>query len=365
MKNIINYVISETRSLKEKEFSSVDSLVLSQIAYLNFDGIVPDLSNSMSYIHVREIAAMNSLEILFQGVRSNRNNQQLFWAFVNSPRFCDTKLAFYRNQVDDKTEKQFSAITFFFVEGSSYIAFRGTDSTITGWKEDFNMAFTSPIPSQKEGVEYLDAVADRTLGTLRVGGHSKGGNIAVYSAINCASLVQKRIEQIYSHDGPGFKDEVLRSTGYFKIKDRINKTLPQSSIIGMLLHNQERYTVVKSNRIWFMQHDPFSWMIDGDDFLYLPSISKSATYMHGTLDQWMNSYDDQKRELFINTFFQILQATEANTISDLTGDWRKRAVAAVGALRGIDEETKNFLLQTIGSLFVLAIKNMRGSSLEK
>ncbi len=365
MKNLINYVISETRSFKEKEFSPVDSLVLSQIAYLKFDGIVRDLSDSVSYIPVREIAAMSSLDILFQGVRCNRKNQQLFEAFVNSPRFCDTELAFYQNQLDDETEKQFSAITFFFVDGSNYIAFRGTDSTITGWKEDFNMAFTSPIPSQKEGVDYLDAVADRTSGTLRVGGHSKGGNIAVYSAINCAPLVQKRIEQIYSHDGPGFRGEVLRSTGYLMIKDRINKTLPQSSIIGMLLHNQEQYSVVKSNRIWVMQHDPFSWLIDGDDFMYLPSISKNATYVHGTLDQWMSLYDDQKRELFINTLFQILQATEANTIYDLTGDWRKRAVAALGALRGIDEETRKFLLQTIRSLFVLAMKNIRETSFER
>ncbi len=358
LKNIIDYVISETRSFKDKKFSSVDSLVLSQIAYMRFDGVVPDLSKSVSFIPVGEVAAMGSLDTLFQGVRSNRNNQQLFEAFVKSPRFCDTELAFYRNQLDDETEKQFSAITFFLVDGSTYIAFRGTDSTITGWKEDFNMAFTSPIPSQKEGVDYLDAVADRTSGTLRVGGHSKGGNIAVYSAINCAPLAQKRIEQIYSHDGPGFRDEILRSAGYLMIKDRINKTLPQSSIIGMLLHNQEQYSVVKSNRIWVMQHDPFSWLINGDDFLYLPSISKSATYMHATLDQWMNLYDDQKRKLFINTLFQIFQATEANTVYDLTGDWHKRAVAALGALREIDEETRSFVLQTIGSLFVLAIKNI-------
>jgi hypothetical protein len=133
----------------------------------------------------------------------------------------------------------------------------------------------------------------------------------------------------------------------------------------MLLHHQEQYSVVKSNRIWFMQHDPFSWLIDGSDFQYLPSISKSATYMNGTLNQWVNLYDDQKRELFINTLFQILQATEATTFYDLTGDWLKRAVAALGAMRGIDEETRTFLLQTIRSLFVLAIKNMREISLGK
>ena len=365
MKNMIEYVIGEKHSFTNKTFSSVDSLVLSQMAYLKFDGIVPSLSDTALAVPVREIAAMGDINILFQDVRESKNNQQLFLAFVNSPRFCDTKLAFYINQFDDKAEKQFSAITFLLNDDSAYIAFRGTDSTFIGWKEDFNMAFISPIPSQKEGTDYLNVVANRVSGKLRTGGHSKGGNIAVYSAIHCDPSVQNRIEHIYSHDGPGFRDEVLRSNGYLMIKDRINKTLPQSSIIGMLLHHQEQYSVVKSNRIWFMQHDPFSWLIDGSDFQYLPSISKSATYMNGTLNQWVNLYDDQKRELFINTLFQILQATEATTFYDLTGDWLKRAVAALGAMRGIDEETRTFLLLTIRSLFVLAIKNMREISLGK
>jgi hypothetical protein len=108
-----------------------------------------------------------------------------------------------------------------------------------------------------------------------------------------------------------------------------------------------------------MQHDPFSWLIDGNDFQYIPSITKSATYMNGTLNQWMNLFDDQKRELFVNTLFQLLQATEVTTFYDLTGDWPKRAIAVLGAMRGIDDETRAFLFQTIRSLFVLAVKNIR------
>ena len=359
MKNIIDYVMDEERPFKNRKFSPVDSLVLSQMAYLKFDGIVPSLLNTVSTVPIREIATMEDLNILFQDVRESKNNRQLFLAFVNSPRFCDTKLAFYINQFDDEAEKQFSAITFLLNDDSAYIAFRGTDSTFIGWKEDFNMAFISPIPSQKEGTDYLNAVADKVLGKLRTGGHSKGGNIAVYSAIHCHPSVQNRIEQIYSHDGPGFRDEIFRGNDYLVVKDRINKTLPQSSIIGMLLQHQEQYSVVRSSRIWFMQHDPFSWLLDGDDFQYLPSITKSATYMNGTLNQWMNLYDAPKRELFINTLFYVLQATEATTFYDLTGDWPKRAVAALGAIRGIDDDTRSFLFRTIWSLFVLAIKNMR------
>jgi hypothetical protein len=127
----------------------------------------------------------------------------------------------------------------------------------------------------------------------------------------------------------------------------------------MLLQHQEQYSVVKSNRIWLMQHDSFAWLVDGSDFQYAQSVKKSALYMNGTLNQWVNSFDDQKRELFVDTLFHIIQATNATTFYDLTGDWPKKAVAVLGAIRGIDDETKKFVFQTIRALFALAVKNIR------
>ena len=357
MKNIINYVLETNRSFEREKFNAVDSLVLSQLAYLNFDGLLPGLWDSASPVSIQEVIAMKNLDVVFQDVR--KRNRQLFFAFANSLRFRDTKLGFYIHQLDDKAEKQFSAVTFLLGDGSSYIAYRGTDATFVGWKEDFNMAFLSPVPSQKEGVAYLNAVAGRISCPLKIGGHSKGGNIAVYSAIHCQPSVQKRITNIFSHDGPGFREEVFQSDGYSIVKDRINKTLPQSSIIGMLLQYQEDYSVVRSNRIWLMQHDSFSWLIEGNDFQYIPSITKSALYMNETLNQWVNSYDDQKRELFVNTLFQIIQATNATTFYDLMGDWPKRAVAVLGAMKDIDDETRRLLFEIIYSLFALAVKNIR------
>jgi len=359
MKNMINYVMEEDCSFESRKFNTVDSLVLSQLAYLNFDDVVPGLSDIAMPIAIREIAVMENSERLFHDVRESKNNRQLFFALANSSRFRNTKLGFYVNQIDSEEEKQFSAITYLLGDGSAYIAYRGTDSTFVGWKEDFNMAFISPVPSQEEGVAYLNTVAGMISCDLRIGGHSKGGNIAVYSSIKCLRPVQDRVTHIFSHDGPGFRDEVFLSDEYSMIKDRIYKTLPQSSIIGMLLQHQENYTVVKSNRIWFLQHDPFSWLIDGSDFQYAQSVKRSTLYMNGTLTQWMNPYDDQKRELFVNTLFDVIKATNATTVYDLTGDWPQKAVAVLGAIKGIDAETKAFVFQTIRALFVLAVKNIR------
>lgn len=359
MKNMVDYVLEAKHSFESGEFNAVDSLVLSQLAYLKFDGIVPGLSDIASPVPVRKVAAAENPDALFHDVRESKSNRRLFSAFVNSPRFRNTKLAFFVNQSDDKAEKQFSAVTYLLSDHSAYIAYRGTDSTFVGWKEDFNMAFTSPVPSQEEGVAYLNAVADKITGPLKTGGHSKGGNIAVYSAVKCRRSIQDRITDVFSHDGPGFRDPFFLSDGYFIMKGRINKTLPQSSIIGMLLQNQENYSVVKSNRVWIMQHDPFSWGIDGGDFQYVQAVKRSALYMNETLNQWVNTLDDQKRELFVNTLYDVIKATNAATFYDLTGDWQKRAAAALGAMKEIDDETKKFLFQTIRSLFVLAVKNIR------
>jgi hypothetical protein len=363
MKNIINYIIEENNSFEKKKFNAVDSLVLSQLAYLNFSDCVSGKSAITLPMSITEISNKANRDMLFHDVRDKKSNQQLLSALAKSPRFCDTRLVFYIDRIDILTEKQFSAVTYLLNDGTAYIAYRGTDSTFVGWKEDFNMSFINPIPSQKEGVTYLNAVADMFSCDLKVGGHSKGGNIAVYSSIKCLSPVQKRITHIFSHDGPGFRDEVFLCHDYLIIKDRIHKSLPQSSIIGMLLQHQEPYSVVKSNRIWFMQHDPFSWLIDGGDFEYVQSLKKSAMYMNRTLNQWVNSYDDQKRELFINTLFQIIEATNATSFYDLTGDWPKRAVAVLGAIRGIDDETRRFVLKVIKALFVLAVKNIRDSGI--
>lgn len=365
MKNIIHYAGEATNPLSTGGFNTVDSLILSQMAYWRYEGIVPGFTDSAlqgsigELVTLKEIAAAPEVGRLFSGVRDEKSNRELFAAVVDSPRFCNTKIGFYVSKTDVEEEKQFSAVTFLLEDDTAYIAYRGTDSTFIGWKEDFNMAFTSPVPAQQEGVAYMHAVAHIVPCTLRAGGHSKGGNVAVYSAIYCGKAVQDRLVKVYSHDGPGFRDDVFRSEGYERVKTRIEKNLPQSAVIGILLQNQELYSVVKSSRMWLMQHDPFSWMIQGQDFQYISSITKTARFMNGTVNQWLSTLDDAQREKFINTLFHVLQATEATTFADLLEDWPKRAVAMLRSMKDIDAQTREFLVHTIRSLVVLVAKNFR------
>jgi hypothetical protein len=226
MINIIDYAYESKDTFEMRPFTAVDSLVLSQLAYLQFDGVVPGMSDISKPISVREVAAIKNPDSLFQDVRDSKSNRQLLFAIANSTRFRDIKLTFYVSQIDNETEKQFSAVTYLLSDDSAYIAYRGTDATFIGWKEDFNMAYTSPIPSQEEGVVYLNAVASRIPCNLKVGGHSKGGNIAVYSSIKCHPSVQARITNIFNHDGPGFRNECFQNESFLIMEERIHKTIP-------------------------------------------------------------------------------------------------------------------------------------------
>jgi len=359
MGNIIDYAEKEMARMWLKSFNAVDSLVLSQFSYIHFDHLVPSLLEEAAPVRIGDVLKAEFFEQMFRDVRDADSNRKLLFALAASPRFRDIQLSYYVDKVEPVLEKQFSALTFLLEDQTAYIAYRGTDANLIGWKEDFNMAFTSPVPSQEEGVGYLQTIAGWVPGLLRIGGHSKGGNIAVYSAMKCDAGVQDRIIGIYNHDGPGFVDSVFETQEYNKIKDRVHKTLPQSSLVGMLMQHLENYQVVESKRFGILQHDPFSWFVENDDFRYAEKVSLAAMHRHKTIDQWLSALSKEQRELFIDTLYQVIEATDSDTIYEFSEDWLKKALAMLNALKNIDSETMKFMGETINDLVKLSIKNLR------
>ena len=361
MKNIINYVETEMRTMAEKKFNAVDSLVLSQLSYVRLEGMVPALSRWSKPVHMGDLLRAERFGAMFRG-HNAENNRALLFALAASPRFRSILMNHYVSKTDKQLGQQFSAVTFLLGDGSAYIAFRGTDETIVGWKEDFYMAVISPVPSQKEAAVYSNAVAaylPHSLG-LRTGGHSKGGNLATYAAMKCRSAVQNRIIDIFNHDGPGFREEDSRSPEFKKIESRIHKTLPQSSLIGMLLHDQEKYTIVESNQFGgLMQHDPFTWSVGDGDFIYTDKITGGARIMNRALDQWIGTLTDEKRKLFVDTLFQVLEATDVSSFSELSDSGRKGIAMMIASIKNIDPEIKKFVSRAISDLIRLSWKNLR------
>lgn len=257
MRNIIEYVEQEFTAFSEKPFCDVDSLVLSQLSYIHFEVLLNQYPADHK-AEIRDLLRAEDMDLILLNVRDPESNKKLLYALAASPRFRNIKFGDFVSKTNDTLQEQFAAVTFYMPDGQAYIVYRGTDSTLIGWKEDFNMAFMPKVPAQQDALDYINRIAAKFDGYINLCGHSKGGNLAIYSAAFGDAALQDRVRCIYAHDAPGFSKENLQSAGYKRIQYRIRKTIPQASLIGMLLENHDNYTVVESRQIGIMQHDPFS-----------------------------------------------------------------------------------------------------------
>ncbi len=358
--DIIRYIESQFAPFAVSPFNTVDSLIFSKLSYVRFDGIVPFLGEKKKEICLTELLKAEAFDSMFMNLSDRETHLRFLFALAASPRYRGTRLNFYVNHSDPVTEKQFSAITFLTDDGTAYVAYRGTDSTFIGWKEDFNMAYLSPVPSQQDAVRYLDTVGRQLSKSkpIRVGGHSKGGNLAVYAATKCSPSVQKRITGIYNHDGPGFKESLFESPAFARIQNRIHTTLPESSLVGLLLRQHKGYVVIKSSNRGIKQHDPFSWIVEDGDFVYAGELKGGAKLRDKTIDQWLETLTDEKRKLFINTLFDVVEASESQTLHEFSQEWHKSATAMLYAIKQIDPETRKFVFQTLTAFAKMSLKNL-------
>jgi hypothetical protein len=274
----------------------------------------------------------------------------------DSKRFGNLRLSHFVNNIYISQEKQFAALTISGEDFSPYISFRGTDETIVGWKEDFNMSFLSAVPSQLEAVAYLEHIAKMNKKSLRVGGHSKGGNLAVYASAFCSKQVQKRIIEVYNNDGPGFRNEIISQAGFQNIADKIHTFIPQSSIVGMLFEHDEHFTVVESVEKGLLQHDLFSWQVTYNDVIRLDDITDDSKFVDKTIKEWLNNMNPKQREELVNHLYDIIISTNAETLQELTSQWLKSAALMIKTMSSMDDNTRKNLFK-IFSILVKAAKN--------
>ena len=301
----------------------VDALIFSTLSYIDFKDIVPDNPNQS--ISLADAAAgLFSLAEPQSRIRVKKD-LELLKAAAASARFDNIKMTFYRSILIPEEDTQFAAVTIFLEDGSAYIAFRGTDSSLTGWKEDFNMTFQTSIPAQRLALEYVQEFAAAHPVPLWMGGHSKGGNLAVYAAAKCGELLQKRIVEVHNQDGPGFSEAMMNDPGYRNILPKLRSYVPQSSVIGMLLEHEEPYRIIRSNQVGIMQHDPYSWQVLGPDFLSMEELTADSRFLDRTFKNWLSGMSNEERSAFFDTVFELLESTGAERAGEIIRPHNVRA----------------------------------------
>lgn len=316
--NILDYV--DWRGdlpMAASPFNEVDNLILSVLAYLNLDGVAPgdgDFSRTLGD--------------LLTGYQDAGRDQSQLWPDLlpllrkcaASVRFGGVTAGYYRNLFDHDRQIQFSALTFRLPDETLYLAFRGTDNTLVGWREDCNFSYQTGTPGQRESAAYVSEVAATTHCPLRVGGHSKGGNFAVYGASFCEQAAKDRILQVYSNDGPGFNKTVAESAQYGSVLSRLTKIIPESSLVGILLSSRARSRVIQSDAKGVQQHNPFSWQVWGTAFLPADQRSPSSLFMDEALGRWVDTLDDEQRKTLVTTVFDALEASGCMTLKELNAN---------------------------------------------
>lgn len=348
-------------SLSQDHFNTIDGLILSSLSYVDFEAVVPGLGERKITIEEasKKFFEIHSEEELAQDKSFIRFGPSLLRALAESGRFKDAYLLNYVNDTDISREIQFAAIEIDTSDGESFISFRGTDDTIIGWKEDFNLSFMT-VPAEDEAAIYLKNVMEGRTNRIRIGGHSKGGHLAVYSAVASDADLRSRIDTIYNFDGPGFNHEAMESEQFKNVQPRIIKVIPESSIVGRLLENTTEPKVVKSTELGIMQHDPLSWQLEGKSFVTCDFPDKISNLFDETMTTWLGEMTFEDRKVFVDELFSVFEASGCENLSMLTKVGVKGTKAMISRMREIRNDS-GAKVRTLMKMFFINFNVLRES----
>lgn len=369
MENIVDYLKSIKDLLfEEKPFNELDALVLSRLSYIDFRSIL----KSTKYWSKKKLTDVIN-EIFIEKEKSNyrfrlKEDMQLLDVLRSSLRYRECYIKSYVYDTVIEEVKQFSAVTFINEEPKQkfmFIAFKGTDGTVTGRKEDFNMAYLETVPAQIEAAKYLKKITRfSSYKTIYVGGHSKGGNLAVYAASQARKNIQNNIKEIYSFDGPGFKDDFLETEGFINIHEKISLFAPQSSIIGRLLSRNYKTYIVQSKKKLLYQHNIYNWKIENNDFVKLDKFTFLSNKIDKVLKDSLSKTTIEERKAIVDELFDIVKDLSKDDVIDFGDGMLDFFKRFKNTFKGKSKETQELILalftkskEESPKLYVKPIKN--------
>lgn len=334
-------------------FNEIDSVVLARLSYLRFDKIKMNNKETIGSIS-NKMKDLDNEEFRYNG------DKELITYLGEASRFNEMMITDYNENNEKDIEQQFGAITVHISDKEMYISFIGTDSSIYGWKEDFNISFMDSVPCQIEGKKYLEKIAKKyPEKKIRIGGHSKGGNVAIYSAITAPKDIQNRIIKVYNYDGPGFNKNIIKKYKTSSILKKIETFFPQDSVIGRIMNHEEKCTVTLSNEKGIYQHDIYSWQVLKDDLIKSENLTDASEILNQTLNDWLDNTTPEQRKIFFDGIFELFYATEANTFGEISKSLSKSMVKIFKTYKEIGEEDKktiNSMLKLFAKAYIQVVK---------
>lgn len=312
--NILSYVKSNREGLSSSPFNRVDALVLCWLSYFCY----PEYIKESGGAALKDMPLRGLLpdKLMFAQAFRPRTSKRLFRELTISPRFENFKLSDYRDERSETEEKQFAALMIELSENRYFISFRGTDPSFVGWKEDFNLMCRCPVPSQLAAAEYVKEQMSRHSEALfYIGGHSKGGNVAVYSAAACGVRLRERLLSVYNFDGPGFIDDACPCVENNEVFGKINKLIPAASFVGALLENGGEPEVIGSRGIGLLQHDPFCWRVANNDFIYLDRRTHGSVRLERAVNLWIKGLTLSERERMVEIIYAALSTLDTKSFN--------------------------------------------------
>ena len=367
-------------SFQIQPYNSIDYLILSNLAYVHFDGITFEPSLTLNEAYEQYINSQYVFE---------DESHSLFEKVSHAPRYQNIRILSYMNDVNPELIKQFAVVTFLLENQTLFVAFRGTDESLIGWHEDFLMLCETIIPSQTSAVNYLNEIGqfkyqstlkqslqNQYLGSLTqrlrkhfqykkqglpilLGGHSKGGNLAMYAACFCDENLSQRILKVYNFDGPGFQEDMLASKNYQNMLPRIISYIPHYSFFGIVLGHEENYHVIQSHNEGMLQHNSFSWHVTKDDFVN-DELSYESVQFAIKVILFLEKMTIEEKRLFVETMFVLFDSLNLHTFHELSHITYKQILAAIKELTLLDNKMRKMLIEVLHMLWLEAKKTKKG-----
>jgi|GEM_PF-3018457 len=354
MESIYHYLkkyCDETAS--ERPISEEDAVILCTLCYLLFEKVI----TSDEKMRLVDFAPL--LKELGEGAVFGRSTIKLFKKAVHSRRYKDVILEKVTTIADPKKSTQFAAMIFRFDLTHIFVAYRGTDLTFTGWKEDCMLALSARLEGHIEAGAYLDSIIEENPRTIiHVGGHSKGGNLATYSLYSTKPENVKQIERVYDLDGPGFKTDLFKQESLHENHDKIIKIIPQDDIVGQLLDSNPKYRVIKSSRLGASQHITFYWHFKDGKLRYVPDVSQFTKRFSHNMKLWLRETPKEDLRMFVNHAFNIFEAAGIENFGDVKSFSLKKIREVVDNYSNLDEKYRENIKMMISAIVRIYFTSM-------